>query len=252
MSASDNRFVRDLRKDELEQAIELSLLAFASDTVFQYSLDCKSSLGDPASAHKRENLGHFFRFMFQVAWQLNGQIRVAVQRDEAGKEELVALCIWFPPSKRIDLWRVRPLFKAGIVTTVKKCGLKALLRLGVEYQEEAEASLKAGFKGVKPKQSPRTGYHLQLAATHPNHQGKGHMGFLLRDQITSHPKTVFTLEASSRKSMGVYAHLGWEITREFRVGKGKVTEAGLRPSGQEEAPGVLVWAMVKWVKPEKA
>jgi hypothetical protein len=48
------------------------------------------------------------------------------------------------------------------------------------------------------------------------------------------------LEATSPRSRDVYAHLGFEVLEEMRVGKGKVDAEGW---GCADGEGVLIWAM---------
>jgi hypothetical protein len=52
---------------------------------------------------------------------------------------------------------------------------------------------------------------------------------------------VVALEATSARAKDVYAHLGFELLEEVKVGVGEVDESGMRVEGGK---GVSMWAMV--------
>jgi hypothetical protein len=58
---------------------------------------------------------------------VGGIVTAVVKRDTNNEEHIVASCVWLPPKKRVDLWRVITLLKAGFVDTLRRWGIRGLI-----------------------------------------------------------------------------------------------------------------------------
>ena len=112
-----------------------------------------------------------------------------------------------------------------------------------EFQPFADAAKAKGLAGHKKY------YYVFFVGTDEACRGRGLCSAIMRkyQERASRDQLPIWLEATTAKSMKIYANLGWEVVDEITLGKGKASADGLQCKGGE---GVKVWAMV-W-KPKAA
>ncbi|TFK50597.1 hypothetical protein OE88DRAFT_273496 [Heliocybe sulcata] len=234
-------FVRLTKASELDALVTIQRRAFIEDPEFNYF---GSPLSDDVDSPGKQDLETFFRFLTKACLRCGARITVAVVPEASG-EKICASTIWMPPDKRISLVKVGALVTSGVFSVIKGWKFNGLMRVGVEYGAVSEKALKEAYAAKGVKQSPDTSWYLQLACTDPNEQGKGYMSMLMRDLFAHASARICTLEATTAKSRDRYAHFGFELFKEVRMGAGKVNKDGL-PAKGKEAEGVPIYSMVKW------
>ncbi|KAI5896860.1 uncharacterized protein SCHCODRAFT_02616030 [Schizophyllum commune H4-8] len=180
---------------------------------------------------------------------IHGRIMVVAVPEADGKERLAACAAWITPeSAEFDSpWVfVRAKFHRALLgwgyTTVKRITEEYLPGMAKRRAAELER------QGIKNNDY----WHLELLFTNPDDEGHGYCGKLLREQEAHDPTRLFTLDASSERSIGIYHHYGWVTYDKFRLGEGKAAEDGTTAKG-EKAIGVPVELMYrKPTKPEAA
>ncbi|KAL0952705.1 hypothetical protein HGRIS_006941 [Hohenbuehelia grisea] len=254
-------YVREATLEEIRTLDELFLLAFLDDPAFYYFWSIQSSLShdSPTTQQGRENIKHLCRFMVDTVQLLGGRIMVAVvpkpegsiseDADVSDCEVIGASALWLPPHQRISWWTIVTLVRAGFIQLLLAMGLEGYKRMAVEYKEVTARSFESGLSVRNVRETPDESWYLQLIGTHPAHQGKGLMSLLVREAFAHSPTSVFLLDSTTPNSMVRYAHLGFEMMEEVRLGKGVVGSDGLPASG-EEATGVPLFCMVKAQKQE--
>lgn len=237
-------YVRLVKTSELDRLAVVQRRAFLRDPEFNYFGSVKTPLSQEVDGAEKRHLEVFFKFLNKACLKCGARITVAVAPTEAG-EVICASTTWLPPRNRISLGRTWVLLRSGLFQTLKAWGLNGLLRVGIEYGDVSEKALKEAFAAKGIKESPNTSWYLQLACTDPDMQGQGYMSLLCREAFEFAPSSTFTLEATTVHSRERYAHFGFELFKELRLGKGKVNKDGL-PAKGPDAEGVPVYSMVKW------
>lgn len=238
--------IRLATPEDYDRITVLAHAAFVGDPVFHYFGSLRKHLDPVTDVKESENLRRFLRFLLNTCTLSGGRITVALSKNAGEEDKVVAAAFWLPPNKRLALWKVPTLIRAGVIPILKRWGLAGLMRIGFEYLDSSHAALEKGYKGKGSKESPDASWYLQLIMTDPEYQGQGMMSSLVREAFAHAPNSIFTLESTTSKSRDQYLHLGFEIVSTLKLGKGKVDKTGIPASG-ESATGVECYSMVKWV-----
>lgn len=127
---------------------------------------------------------------------------ILVEHNEgAESERIVGVAFWLLPNKRVALWHVRTMVKAGIIGMLRVWGLNGLLvgccsyirlirciyrfsyfaslqRCGFEWLDGTEQTMLKGFR-KRGLGNPDTTWYLQQIAVIPECQGKGEQFILV-------------------------------------------------------------------------
>jgi hypothetical protein len=92
---------------------------------------CAKLLPDGTNTKGSQNLEAVLHFFLRACHNIGGRVTVAVKTVEAEKsevteEEIVCAAFWYPPNKRIALWKVPTLLRSGIIKVLKAWGLTGL------------------------------------------------------------------------------------------------------------------------------
>ncbi|KAH9476833.1 hypothetical protein JR316_0010748 [Psilocybe cubensis] len=235
-------YVRLATTSEFNEFIDTAQRAFIADPVYNYFGNVKKFLDLEKDLKPCKPRRAMIAFLTKACHIIGGRITVVVEKKEGSEEErILSGCLWLPPHKRLEAWMVPTIVRAGILPVLKGWGMTGFRRIVFGYQSAAEKKMKDVFKAANSKASPEESWYLALAFTAPEAQGKGFVSLLIREHIALTPNAILTLEATSKKSRDIYAHLGFEATG---FGKGKVDARGINAK-KEEAVGVEVWAMAK-------
>ncbi|KAF8970637.1 hypothetical protein BDZ97DRAFT_1652308 [Flammula alnicola] len=244
-------YIRLATLEDLDKIVDIAGCAFIHDPVINYFGNVKKVRArhvfipdiDLKECQSRRT---FLRLLTKACFLVGGRITVIVdpaKRDSNG-DKIVAGALWLPPKKRLAVWMVPTILKAGVVSVLKRWGLTGLLRVVVDYQGTAESKMHLCFKNNGVKKSPEDSWYLQLVFTDPDYQGRGFMSLLVREAFAHAPEDTYVLEATTAKSRDQYLHLGFESPTAINFGKGKADGRGVATSGAD-AVGVEIWAMAK-------
>ena len=77
---------------------------------------------------KGKNTREFYLFVIKGCFLIGGRITVVVVPNGQGadSEKIVAGCLWLPPSKRLAVWMVPTIVRAGALGVIKRWGLRGL------------------------------------------------------------------------------------------------------------------------------
>ncbi|KAF9529873.1 hypothetical protein CPB83DRAFT_893106 [Crepidotus variabilis] len=256
-----------VRMATLEEAETLSAIAgrsFIHDPVFNYFNQIDHLLDPTVDEKEVEERRVWFSFLTKACFLVGGRVTVVVDPNE--NDKIVSAALWLPPKKRLAVWMVPTLFRAGVIPVLKNWGLTGLLvrdfpmaylgdctevenlfheqRIVLDYQDTAEKTMETCFKKTKKIGSAHNAWYLQLTFTDPDYYGKGFMSMLVREAFDHTPEATFVLEATTPKSRNMYAHLGFQNPTPINFGVKKADRNGLNARG-EAALGVEIWAMAK-------
>jgi hypothetical protein len=66
-------------------------------------------------------------FITKAGFLIGARIVVVAERGKGpGTEQILACCIWNPPKKRIELWKVPTIFRAGFLPIFRRWGVRGL------------------------------------------------------------------------------------------------------------------------------
>ncbi|RDX44026.1 hypothetical protein OH76DRAFT_1409523 [Lentinus brumalis] len=203
------------------------------------------------------NLSWFQEALLKLTVLVGGVVTVVVvprtdAKDEAGAstikdkekpdEEVVAVCLWLPPGKTLDVGPIT-VFRSGLLKVLRGWGFGGVKRVLFEFSPAVEHSLEKSFKarGLERLDS----WHLLTVVVDPDHQKKGYSSMLMEEGFRrTSPKPVH-LEATTPASRDIYARYGFEIDEVHHFGVGKVDKNGVKAKG-EAATGFPEWIMTKW------
>jgi predicted acetyltransferase len=111
----------------------------------------------------------------------------------------------------------------------------------VEFTPLSDASKAKGLAGEKNY------YYVFFVGTRVDGRGRGLCSAIMKryQEVASRDQLPIWLEATTEKSMKIYAKLGWEVVDEITLGKGKANADGRQCKDGE---GVKIWSMVWWPK----
>jgi len=66
----------------------------------------------------------FYSFLMKVCFSIAGRITVVVEPKES---KIVACALWLPPKRRLSVWMIGTLIRAGVLPVLKQWGLTGLL-----------------------------------------------------------------------------------------------------------------------------
>ncbi|KAL1741447.1 hypothetical protein HDZ31DRAFT_66918 [Schizophyllum fasciatum] len=237
-----------IREAKLPEEVALlgrtSARAFASHPAKNYFTGQKTAMHLQEGGQKAKNLrrlAHFEESILRSVMLIHGRIMVVAVPEADGKERIAACAAWIPP-KSADMDGLLVLIRAKFHRSLFAWGLNLLKRTTGEYLPGMSKRRAAELKkqGIKDNEY----WHLELLFTNPDDEGHGYCGKLLREQEAHDPTRLFTLDASSERSIGIYHHYGWTTYDQFRLGPGKAAEDGTVASG-EKAKGVPVELMYR-------
>ncbi|KJA24952.1 hypothetical protein HYPSUDRAFT_135573 [Hypholoma sublateritium FD-334 SS-4] len=232
--------------EDAEAIADVFGLAFSNDPVMNYLGNVKKVLDEQIDELKHKNTRQFYLFVVKGCFLVGGRITVVVVPDgpDANSGKIVAGCLWLPPSKRLSIWMIPTILRAGALGVIKRWGLRGLWRITVDYQGTTESKMEHAFRerGVKVPLSQT--WYLQAVATHPDYQGQGIMSLMVREAFEHAPHAMYILEGTTAKSRDQYIHLGFENLTPIKFGAGKADAGGISASG-EGAVGVEIWGMAK-------
>jgi len=255
MSTSTSEFstlVRIARKDEYQKIALFACRAFIHDPVFNFFGSVRELMDPNVDTRARQDLLTFIVFLINACQVIGGRITVVVVNSQPGSgsesmsksERIVSAALWYPPNKRLAVWKVFTLVQSGVFSTLRRWGLTGLMRIAFEYMDSSHAAMKKVYKANGIDKSSDASWYLQLIMTDPDFENQGMMSLLVREAFSHSPSTNFTLEATTIKSKDRYTHLGFDFVAPIKLGKGKVTSLGLPATGPE-AIGVEYYVMVK-------
>lgn len=182
--------VRKAIADDLQQAAVVLAAAFYDDPGAQWYF--------PDEARRRLQLERVFHFYLRKLWFPHDECLVT-----AG---VVGAATWLPPGKlHLSIGR-QLLLLPGLALTLGRSLVHVLRGM-------------AAMEADHPKESH---YYLPFIGVHPEWQGGGIGGALMvpvlkrcdRESIPAY------LEASAPRNRSLYMRFGFEVTEEFRLGKG--------------------------------
>ena len=144
-TTSSTPTIRLATPDDYDRITTLAHAAFVGDPVFHYfgSLR-KVSLSQPqrspytkalpqqhldpvTDVKESDNLRRFVRFLLNICCLSKGRITVALSKNAGEEDKVVAAAFWLPPNKRVALWKVPTLIRAGVIPMLKRWGLAGLM-----------------------------------------------------------------------------------------------------------------------------
>lgn len=254
-------YVRLARPSEVPAITRVLTRAFAKDPAMNWYgcvpelvPDCESQT--PSAQRSMRNLSWFQSAILKSTVLVKGLVTVVVvpsvedgedaeqesNRDTVeAREEVVAVALWLPPGKTLDMGPVTFL-RSGIMKVIQGWGLTGAKRVLWDFSPAVERTLEKAFKarGLDRLDS----WHLFEMVVDPSHQGRGYSSLLMEEGFRrTSPKPVH-LEATTAKNRDIYAHFGFEVDEEHQFGVGAVDKDGIRARGKA-ATGYPEWVMTK-------
>ncbi|KAF5329801.1 hypothetical protein D9619_009072 [Psilocybe cf. subviscida] len=249
VAAEHKPYIRLGTLKDLDKMVDVACHAFNRDPVFNYMGNLKEFALDPSQQEWKDR-ALWTRFLHKGSFLLNARVTVVVDpavKDADGEPKIVASAIWQPPKKRLAVWKVRLILRAGVVPILKRWKWTGFTRITDEYQDTAHKMAKECFKakGIKKPDVDDSWYLVQMFFP-----CTGLMSLLMREAFEYAPNDVYTLEATTAASRDQYAHLGYELPIPIPLGQGKCDKDGLQAKGGE-ATGFEIWSMAKWPKEQE-
>lgn len=157
--------------------------------------------------------------------------------------------VWLPPGHKIDNWRTYT--SLGMWQMLRKVGVSGIMRALGDFQSFANKAKKKGLS--KPDGSGQLVpfYYLFFISTAVAARGLGMASKVVgrfQDELRKEGKNFpIWLEATTEKSMQLYARLGFEHVDSWILGRRQVDMDGEQRKGGE---GVTIWGMVWWPQRE--
>ncbi|CAA7262255.1 unnamed protein product [Cyclocybe aegerita] len=243
MAETTKPYVRVATLDDLDEFVQVANRAFLHDPAFNYSANLQKLIDPKVDADESRRRGDLHLFLAKSCFLAGGRVTVVVDPESNGR--IAAGALWMPPRKRLAIWQLYLLFKAGFGRVLQHWKLTGFLRMIIEYHDGAEKKMKRCFQEKGVKEPPEDAWYVQQIFTDPDYQGRGLMSTLMREAFANAPEATFCLEASTAKSRDQYAHLGFENPIPIPMGVGKCNTSGLRATGKD-ATGVEIYAMGRW------
>ncbi|KUJ21381.1 acyl-CoA N-acyltransferase [Mollisia scopiformis] len=225
-------------RERVPQASALFAEAFATDPVITYILH------NMPESKRLTYLPKYFNALLTAA-ALNDATFIEI-------DDFKSCVTMMHPGKKVDNpWTLIP---AGLVQMLFDIGFGPCWRMLFEFSPMTDRCKLKGLRGQKKY------FYVFFTATASSAQGQGLCTKLLNhwQDIASREKVPMWLEATTEKSMKIYAKCGFEVVERMTLGKGKVEPKGLKPvkeggsvKGKEELEGVPIWAMVWWPEGSK-
>lgn len=157
--------------------------------------------------------------------------------------------VWLPPGRKIDNWRTY--VSPGMWQMFRKVGVSGIMRALGEFQSCANKAKKKALSRADGSGQLVPFHYLFFISTAVAARGMGLASKViarLQEEIRTAGKSMpIWLEATTEKSMQVYARLGFEHVDSWVIGKGKVDRDG---EPRKDGEGVRIWGMVWWPKSE--
>ncbi|KXN90749.1 hypothetical protein AN958_03636 [Leucoagaricus sp. SymC.cos] len=202
--------VRLATEADFDRIVDVVVEAFLRDPVYNYFGSLKEFIPKDRDSQEKEHRKRWAQFLLKLCVLGGGRVTVLVEHGETSPEEeserIVGVAEWLPPNKRVALWRVRTMVKAGIIVMLRAWGLPGLLRCGFEWMDSTEQTMLKAFQ-KRNLGKPEATWHLLQIAVLPECQGKGYMSKLFREAFDHAPDAIFTLEESRAKVMNKQSKL---------------------------------------------
>jgi ribosomal protein S18 acetylase RimI-like enzyme len=144
-----------------------------------------------------------------IMWSMTIRDRIRYGEAYATSPAFEGVALWLPPN--IGEMGVRRVFQA---LPIKKMG--TLLSAAIHGSQVGIAMEKAHYEVM---QVPH--YYLSTLGVDPVHQGKGLASKLIRPMLTrcNQEGIAIYLETATEKDVQLYLHYGFEVKKEFRIGR---------------------------------
>lgn len=139
-------YIRLATPEDAEAIADVFGLAFSNDPVmnflgnvkkvcslviraFSFSLIyTEQVLDEQIDELKRKNTRDFYLFVVKGCFLIGGRITVVVVPNglDVNSGKIVAGCLWLPPRKRLSIWMIPTIVRAGALGVVKRWGLRGL------------------------------------------------------------------------------------------------------------------------------
>lgn len=191
-----------LHLDEVPRVGECLERAFVDDPMTGFLFG-----GDPKLSRK-------------LRWVFQASLRYALRHGVVDAvPDALAVAMWLPPgrSRRASL----DMLRSGIITAPMRLGLGAAWRV---------AALMRGMQSLHTCMGSQPHWYLLTLAVHPDHQGRGFGGRLVRHGLSRAEREGLPcyLETSNPKNIAFYERLGFRVTA----------------TGCPRPGGVTIWGMV--------
>ncbi|KAJ3569016.1 hypothetical protein NP233_g5324 [Leucocoprinus birnbaumii] len=171
--------VRLATEADFEAITDVVVNAFVHDPVYNYFGSLKELIPKDKNTKEKDNLRRWAYFLLNMCVLGGGRITVLVEHPvqdneadrndneydrvaEEAKERIVGFAEWMPPNKRVALWHVRTMYKAGILGMLRVWGfnglmvsqiwyMSKLIREGFDHEPSAIFTLDATTAGSRDK-----------------------------------------------------------------------------------------------------
>jgi hypothetical protein len=225
-------------------ALPLLVEAFSTDPIMTYFLNKLPKASRPKALEKLLHLMMASAILSNSTFYESGTPDSDLDESEGPLFQCAA--VFTPPGKAVTDFGLigwAKLIKEGVLNLIWAAGIRALLKVLVEYPTLAEKAKKSVLLENEAY------YYLLIVGTSKDHRGKGLCGSIIKEhQMVAQKEGVpIYLEASNEGAAAVYGKCGFEHVKseEMRVGKGKCDEKGEKARGAV-AVGVKIWPMVWW------
>lgn len=220
----------------IKPAVSTLASAFQTDAIVAYMLN-----GLKDAEARSAYIPTLFN-SFLTASILNGGWLIHTPKTADG--ELGACALVLPPGA--DPANPWTMYAAGALGLIWNLGWSGVERIMTDYAGSAD-ECKQRAMGTdaegKPKEKERY-YYVFIIGARPEERGKG-LGSALMEEVKRVCKedgnASCWLESTSTGSRDLYNRLGWRITEEVTIGKGKAGANGLP---KVDGDGVKYWAML--------
>ncbi|OCT54501.1 hypothetical protein CLCR_00919 [Cladophialophora carrionii] len=198
------------RDEDVPRFAQVICAAFSNDALNRYLFLGRESRPDHPKLTQHDLRVEFWIPLITDRYR-NGGILVQTY-------DFAAVALWLPPG------------------TKKPVPSGAVSEGAAEYREKFDA-LKKKYMGDRPY------WYLNLIGRSPSGQEKGAIRGLIEPfvQKARDQNVPVWLEATNPHAKGVYAHFGFQVAEEVRIGQGVVNAEGWAQQGGE---GVLLWGML--------
>ncbi|KAJ2913486.1 hypothetical protein MD484_g6935, partial [Candolleomyces efflorescens] len=213
MTQAQKPFLREAKfPEDFDAILEVSRKAFQLDPAVMFWGNVKEITPTGLTEEDDKRLLTFLSFLLRCCIDYKARITVVVYPEGEGAGKIVSAAYWMPPKKRIQLYHVRRLIRAGFFPLFRAWGLTGFDRVNAQHIDVAHKAFQDAFKkrGFRSSSVDSTAWHLALVMTDPEYQGRGFLSMIVREQFEFDSDGIYLLEATTLKSRDQYAHLGFE------------------------------------------
>jgi ribosomal protein S18 acetylase RimI-like enzyme len=177
-----------LRETMLPAAVETFSVAFREDELYKYIV--------PDEHQRTEFLRNFFAFRLRYGMKF-GEVQTTSEHCEG-------VAIWIPfQNRKMSIPRI---LRSGVLSAMRSIDAGTRQKL-MAIQDFAERTRE---KVLKPH------WHLSPIAVHPDHQGQGHAGILIRSMLVrlDRERAACLLETQTGRNVSMYERFGFKVIDE--------------------------------------